>query len=95
MVVSEGWEFHFHHNVYFHPNVRTDGFEHLREMFKRCKLIWGIEQDTYQRCVDSEILSSIYRTRSYMRLVTRIKDSESNAAVTPGRVLKFGINPVP
>ena len=55
MVVSEGWEFHFHHNVYFHPNVRTDGFEHLPEMFKRCKLIWGIEQDTYQRCVDSEM----------------------------------------
>ena len=43
----------------------------------------------------SGIPSSIYRTRSYMRLETRNKDSESNAAVTPGRVLKFGINPVP
>lgn len=49
MIVKDKDAFIFHPSVYFHPNVRVDGFEEFRELYETVKGLWETEKEAYDR----------------------------------------------
>ena len=54
MVVEEGDTTIFHHNVYFHPNIRTDGWDILKEIYRGCGDAWRMDRNAYEAQILAE-----------------------------------------
>jgi hypothetical protein len=54
MVVEEGDTTKFRDNVYFHPNIRTDGWLLLKEIYRGCGIAWRIDRDAYEARILAE-----------------------------------------